>query len=117
MDELSEARLAGIETDLRRRRDELSDLVATHEDESRPVELDQAQQGRLTRMDALRGQAMAVETERRRQVELARIDSALKRLQEGTYGDCVRCGEPVALKRLLNDPSTPLCIDCASRGE
>lgn len=117
MDELSEAQLATVADNLRRRRDELSALVKAHEDESRPVELDQAQQGRLTRMDALQGQAMAAETERRRQLELARIDAALGRLEAGTYGDCLRCGEPIANARLLNDPSTPLCIHCASRGE
>lgn len=117
MDELSEAQLAEIEADLRRRRAEVFELMEAHESESRPVELDQAQQGRLTRMDALQVQAMAVETERRRHLELARIDSALARLKEGTYGDCLRCDEPIATARLRNDPATPLCIACASRGE
>jgi DnaK suppressor protein len=117
MNELSEARLEAVAADLRRRRSELSALMTAHEAESRPVELDQAQQGRLTRMDALQVQAMAVETGRRRHLELDRIDDALARLEAGTYGDCLECEEPIASLRLLNDPSTPLCITCASRGE
>lgn len=117
MGELSDARLAEIAADLRRRRAGLLELMEAHESESRPVDLDQAQQGRLTRMDALQVQAMAVETGRRRHLELSRIDAALERLEEGTYGDCLQCDEPIGVARLLNDPATPLCIDCASRGE
>ena len=90
-------------------------LAAAHEDERRPVELDQTRMGRLSRMDALQEQAMAIEVERRREVELARIDSALKRLDEGEYGYCVSCGEPIALKRLELDPATPVCVECAER--
>jgi DnaK suppressor protein len=117
VDELSTAQLTSIEAELRRRRAELTDLMASHEEESRPVELEQSGQGRLARMDALQVQAMAVETDRRRHLELNRIDAALARLAAGDYGDCAQCGEPIAVKRLLNDPATPLCIDCASRGE
>jgi len=78
-----------------------------------PVELDQTRVGRLSRMDALQGQAMAREQQRRRQVEIARIQAALARIAEGEYGWCLKCGEPVARKRLESDPSTPLCVDCA----
>ncbi|MDH3665215.1 MAG: TraR/DksA C4-type zinc finger protein, partial [Alphaproteobacteria bacterium] len=73
--------------------------------------------GRLSRMDSLQSQAMAKETDRRRHQELDQIDNALQRLVDGTYGDCIDCGEPIADKRLAFDPSTPLCIDCASREE
>lgn len=81
---------------------------------SRPVELDQTRMGRLSRMDALQGQAMAQETERRRKNELQRIEAALMRVESGDYGYCVTCGEEISAKRLALDPSTPLCIDCAS---
>jgi DnaK suppressor protein len=90
-------------------------LTAAHEDESAPVEVDQSSVGRLTRMDALQSQAMAAEVERRREVELARIVGALERIEQGDYGYCVSCGEPVALKRLQLDPATPLCLRCAER--
>jgi RNA polymerase-binding transcription factor DksA len=48
------------------------------------------------------------------QQEIARIRAALKRLREGTYGECVRCGEPISPKRLDVLPDTPLCRDCAA---
>ena len=66
-------------------------------------------------MDALQSQAMAVEVERRRIAETARIAGALERLEQGEYGYCVNCSEPIAPKRLELDPATPLCVNCAGR--
>ena len=68
-----------------RRQHLLAHNEAARED-SRPVALDQGAVGRLSRMDALQGQAMAVETQRRRDRELQRIEAALTRLDEGEYG-------------------------------
>ena len=107
--------LGAIEARLRARREEVLRLTAAHEDESDPVELDQSSVGRLTRMDALQSQAMAAEVERRRELELARIESALERIEQGEYGYCVSCGEPIAPKRLELNPATPLCLSCAQR--
>jgi DnaK suppressor protein len=107
--------LAAVAARLRARRDELLQLTAEHEDESAPVDLDQSRVGRLSRMDALLSQALAAEVERRREVALERIDMALERIEEGEYGYCVACGEPIAEKRLDLEPATPVCISCAER--
>jgi DnaK suppressor protein len=102
---------------LEARRIELEQLTASHHGEARPVELDPTRSGRLSRMDALQAQAMAAETERRRQLELDRIDAALGRIASGDYGFCLRCGDDIGLERLEFDPTTPLCIACARAGE
>jgi DnaK suppressor protein len=115
MSEQPQIDLAAIEARLRARHEELLRLTAAHEDESDPVEVDQARVGRLSRMDALQSQAMAAEVERRRELELARIESALERIEQGEYGYCVSCGEPIAPKRLELDPATPVCVSCAQR--
>ena len=104
-----------VEARLRERRRDLVALIDGHGEDGEPVALDQTRVGRLSRMDALQNQAMAQETERRRQQQLVDIDRALRRLAEGTYGECVECGEPIAEKRLALDPSTPLCIECAEQ--
>ncbi|NKB36702.1 MAG: TraR/DksA family transcriptional regulator [Gammaproteobacteria bacterium] len=78
------------------------------------VELDQTKVGRLSRMDALQAQAMSLETNRRRDIELLRIESALQRIENSEFGYCLRCGEDISVKRLEIDPATPVCIDCAS---
>ena len=84
----------------------------TGEEAANIVELDQAKVGRLSRMDALQAQAMAAEANRRRDVELLRIESALKRIDEGIYGYCLKCDEEINPQRLKVDPGSPLCIDC-----
>lgn len=48
--------------------------------------------------------------------EVARIDAALRRLAEGDYGFCVRCGAAIAPARLALLPETPLCAVCATQG-
>ena len=44
---------------------------------------------------------------------LADVDAALQRLDDGSYGWCVRCTEPVGVERLYAAPRTLLCIECA----
>lgn len=82
--------------------------------ERAPVELDQQSVGRLSRMDALQVQAMALETSRRRSGELQRIATALERIETGEYGYCVECGEEIPVRRLELDPAAPMCVQCAS---
>jgi DnaK suppressor protein len=82
-----------------------------------PVELDQAKVGRLSRMDALQQQAMAQATARRNEQEIQRIHTALARLRSGDYGYCVTCDEDISPGRLLADPATLVCIDCARATE
>jgi DnaK suppressor protein len=113
MTERSDIDLETLEARLKARRQELQHLEAVSEESRRPVELDQSRVGRLSRMDALQDQAMSLETERRRQAELRRIEAALARIAEGDYGYCVSCGEEIAARRLELDPAVPICIDCA----
>jgi len=80
---------------------------------AQPVELDQQRMGRLSRMDALQGQEMARAPERRRALEVRKIDAALARIDNDEYGWCARCGEEIAAERLQLDPAVPVCIDCA----
>ncbi|RMD92288.1 MAG: TraR/DksA family transcriptional regulator [Alphaproteobacteria bacterium] len=53
------------------------------------------------------------EKERLDQLEIQQIDAALKRIEEGEYGYCVRCGEEIAPERLDLLPHTPFCARCA----
>jgi len=94
-----------------------SQIRAAEEDsaaERAPVDLDQQTVGRLSRMDALQVQAMALETSRRRRIELQRIAAALERIDQGEFGFCLECGDEIAARRLELDPAAPLCIGCAA---
>ncbi|MEX1201026.1 MAG: TraR/DksA C4-type zinc finger protein [Methylophaga sp.] len=86
---------------------------AIAEDASQTVELDQSRQGRLSRMDALQGQQLALETQRRQQRRLKAIDGALTRLENDEFGFCFQCDESIALPRLQFDPTVTRCIQCA----
>jgi DnaK suppressor protein len=46
---------------------------------------------------------------------LSQVDGALRRLAEGTYGQCERCGQPIAAGRLEARPIASTCITCASQ--
>ena len=48
---------------------------------------------------------------------LVRIDEALERTGEGTYGTCMSCGQPMAEKRLTAVPWAPHCVDCQELAE
>lgn len=94
-------------------KNELEALRVLSEDARATVTLDQQSVGRLSRMDALQGQAMAQASERQRMAELAKINAALKRLDGDEYGECLECGEEIPEKRLDIDPAAALCVKCA----
>ncbi len=48
---------------------------------------------------------------------LKKIDQALERITEGTFGLCERCGEEIGIERLNARPMTTYCINCKTRLE
>lgn len=46
-------------------------------------------------------------------VEIRQIDAALCRIQNGTYGTCVKCGAKISPERLVAVPTAALCRNCA----
>ncbi len=106
-----------LKTRLIEQRDALLDVAESTREATRTVELDQSRVGRVSRMDALQAQSMAKELDRRRLLALRRIDGALQRIEDGDYGNCLSCDEPIMASRLEVDPAVLLCIDCASKAE
>lgn len=79
-------------------------------DLSEPLDPDSSEQAIETEDDdALEGQAMLVSR------EIASVKRALARIQDGTYGECVRCGSAISPARLDARPEAALCIDCARK--
>ena len=94
-------------------REEIETLSEVTEEARQPVELDQTMVGRLSRMDALQGQALAKAGKERAERQLKMIEAALMRIDNDEYGECMECGEPINPKRLEIDPTSLYCIDCA----
>jgi DnaK suppressor protein len=109
---MKEAELNRCREQLIRLAAELRELDATSKASAQPVALDQASVGRLSRMDAIQAQQMAVETARRRREELARVEGALRRIEAGEYGLCFICGEPIDIRRLAIAPASTRCVGC-----
>ncbi len=98
---------------------QLLELKATLEAEavesagsSEVVPLDQTRVGRLSRVDAMQSQQMALESQRRRKSMIAAIDGALERIKGQKYGLCYNCHEPITLDRLRINPVATRCIEC-----
>lgn len=94
-------------------RDLRSSLEGSAEDTA-PVELDTSI-GRLSRMDAIQSQQMAVALKQRQQQQLMRVENALKAIDEERYGKCRKCGAEIAEERLEAQPDAVLCVRCASQ--
>lgn len=62
-------------------------------------------------------QAMNLRLRDRERVLLRKIDKALDKIDEGTYGLCEDCDEPIEVKRLEARPVTDLCIQCKEEQE
>ena len=76
------------------------------------VELDQTAVGRLSRIDSLQNQSMAKSLQEREQVKLAQILGAISRVDQGNYGLCLDCGDPIAIGRLTVFPESGECAAC-----
>ncbi len=53
----------------------------------------------------------------RNSAKLNQIESALKRIEEKTYGLCQDCEDPIPEKRLLSNPYFQTCVSCAEERE
>lgn len=90
-------------------RAEFEQRVATiHAHARNPLQADSSEQaaelGNLEVVQALEAEATD---------EIAAIDAALARLEAGTYGTCVGCGDAIGAGRLAARPASAECVDCA----
>ncbi|MCZ4089931.1 MULTISPECIES: TraR/DksA family transcriptional regulator [Sinorhizobium] len=94
---------------LRRKRELYGRLVKIEEDLDQPMNADVPD--RVTEREGdevLEGLGLAG------QGEIRAIDAALDRIESGTFGTCVRCGEQISPERLHAVPHAPLCQTCAA---
>ena len=96
-----ESRLAELEDRLSRIEGDLSETPEADSSE-RAVQLEDD--------ESLEAQAAVISD------EIASIRRALERIEDGSYGECVRCGNEIAPGRLEARPESALCIECANAG-
>jgi RNA polymerase-binding protein DksA len=104
--EAFKARLTAELEELEARQSRIADDLAE------PLNADSSEQAIEMEDDAsLEGQGALIAK------EIASIKRALARIEDGTYGECVRCGGDIAPARLEARPEAALCIDCARSNE
>jgi DnaK suppressor protein len=108
---MTDEQRAQLRADLLALRDTLEAELTHTVEGARPVSLDEPI-GRLSRMEAMQQQSMSTAQRTRMRGRLAQVMAALGRLDEGTYGECLRCEEPIAHDRLRIRPEATLCRDC-----
>jgi DnaK suppressor protein len=91
---------------------ELEDRLARIEgDLAEPPDPDSSERAVQMEDDAsLEGQAALISN------EIASVRRALERIEDGSYGECVNCGNEISEGRLEARPEAALCIKCASAG-
>lgn len=62
-------------------------------------------------------QSMRMRLRNREVLYLRKVEEALKRIDEGTFGECESCGEMIETKRLLARPTATLCVGCKEEEE
>lgn len=115
---MDETLMAKLRTDLERRRADIQNQLAGLTGEVQTLSVDENDEGSgLSNHPADTGSDLA-EQERLLTVSqdlgenLAAIDSALQRMDDGTYGICQRCGKPINPERLEAFPWVEYDIEC-----
>jgi DnaK suppressor protein len=62
-------------------------------------------------------QSMRMQLKNREIYTLKKIDEALARIKDGTFGHCENCDENIEIRRLQANPTTTLCIACKEEEE
>jgi DnaK suppressor protein len=62
-------------------------------------------------------QSMRMRLRNRESLYLKKVDEALARIEEGTFGECEECGEDIELRRLEARPTATLCVSCKEEQE
>lgn len=114
---LKPSQVAQLRALLLSHRKKLSELLDHSGESTGPVTLDQQSVGRVSRIDAIQQQQMALASRKQAGDMLRRTELALRRIDDAVYGDCQQCGEPIAYARLQAQPFASLCIDCQSARE
>lgn len=96
---------------------ELRAQLSSSDLSTKPVKLDQQSVGRVSRIDAIQQQQMAIANQQQTGQLLKHVELALNRIEAGEYGVCVQCEEPIAFARLQAQPIATLCIECQSTAE
>jgi DnaK suppressor protein len=91
---------------------ELRELLSLSSSSAKTVELDQTSTGRVSRIDAIQQQKMAINSLRRDSEREQKLIRVLSFIDDKQFGICEECDQPIAFKRLQIKPESRFCIGC-----
>ncbi len=92
--------------------EETKEEIEQLEELTKPIKPDNAY-GRLSRMDAINNKTINDAALRKQKSQLQKLKRAQERLDEDSYGKCLKCGEEIPFGRLNFMPWTTRCVKCA----
>jgi DnaK suppressor protein len=115
---LDDSRLETFRAALQEQRDNLRREITEQgaDPDSDDVEID-VERGFADSAHSTMERARVVSVIKALRANLRWVDRALRKMDSGTYGDCERCGNPIAPERLEALPWAILCIDCKHQGD
>jgi len=99
-----------MEKRLRKKQEVLADQIAVEREKVEPSLTANPDRTEMAMEYAYRGRRMSVLDNL--QEQLIDVNKAVERIDEGIYGICTNCGQPIQAERLEALPSAELCIDC-----
>ncbi len=112
IDDISDSQVQKLESLLLQSEADLQEQLKISKAATDVVTLDQTTVGRISRMDAMQQQSMAVSTRGKTSAKLNRVKAALRGIANDEYGYCRHCDESIAFKRLLAQPEASYCLSC-----
>jgi RNA polymerase-binding transcription factor len=89
-------------------------LIEGLADSVKPVAPDNAI-GRLTRMEAIGSRAISEASMNSAKAKLAKLETALEKVDQPDFGICIRCEKPIPHGRIMAMPENVLCVPCAEK--
>ncbi|MDA3862142.1 MAG: TraR/DksA C4-type zinc finger protein [Melioribacteraceae bacterium] len=93
---------------------EFEDEIILLEEAAKPI-APYCAYGRVSRMDAINNKVIVDASLQDKQTTVNRIKYSLSKIDSENYGKCTRCGDYIAVKRLMSIPYVNLCITCANK--
>jgi DnaK suppressor protein len=113
---MDKKRLEGFKKRLEQRQQELRRAVVRTEEDGRAADQDTAQDIADRASSSYNKEFLFHQSNNERQL-LQMVEGALNRIREGTYGQCISCGNEINPKRLEAVPWTRHCIECQEKLE
>ena len=119
--DLAKSTLKRLQRQLEDERSRLTEVIREIEAEQEEVRLSETSSERSPDPNTAEGGSLAFEMEKELSLAqnakdlLGKVEEALGRIDEGSYGACVDCGRPVPVARLDALPYTKYCVECASQ--